>query len=271
MKGLRCAVWPYNPFVYRLWRRIIFSIFRVKNQEGMKRIVVLSGSGISAESGLQTFRDTGGLWEGYSIEDVATPEGFGRDPERVLDFYNDIRKRVRAADPNPAHKALVELETAFEVHIITQNVDDLHERAGSQNVLHLHGEIRKARSVASADCTVPYEQDIKLGDLAPDGAQLRPHVVWFGEMVPMMYTAAEIVETADLVIIVGTSLAVYPASSLVELAPSSAPIYVVDPHKPSFHMSSIREDRLNFITEKASTGIPKLVLHLISTQDRLSD
>ncbi|MEL6134556.1 MAG: Sir2 family NAD-dependent protein deacetylase [Bacteroidota bacterium] len=224
---------------------------------------------MSAESGLQTFRDAGGLWEGYSIEDVATPEGFERNPARVLDFYNEIRKRVRTAQPNPAHRALVELEAQFDVHIITQNVDDLHERAGSQQVIHLHGEISKARSIASADCLVPYEEDIKLGDLAPDGAQLRPHVVWFGEMVPKIYEAADIVETADIIIIVGTSLAVYPASSLVELAPPTAPIYVVDPHKPDFHMSSISEERITFLTSKASTGIPKLVLHLLTDHERL--
>ncbi len=174
-----------------------------------KKIVVISGAGISAESGLSTFRDSGGLWEGYNIEEVASPQGWQKNPEKVLEFYNLRRKQAAEAQPNTAHKALADLENNFEVIIVTQNVDDLHERAGSNNVLHLHGELRKARSTKDESRILDIGADpIELGDLAEDGAQLRPHVVWFGEMVPMIEVAAKEVIEADILIVVGTSLVV---------------------------------------------------------------
>ena len=181
-----------------------------------KRIVVLSGAGISAESGLRTFRDGDGLWEEYRIEDVATPEAFAKDPELVLRFYDERRKQVRLAEPNAAHLSIAEMENEFNVDIITQNIDDLHERAGSTNVLHLHGEILSARSSSDTNYIIPIEGDsIPLGSLCPMGSQLRPHIVWFGEEVPMIPIAAKIVSQADVLIVIGTSLNVYPAAGTV--------------------------------------------------------
>ena len=197
----------------------------------MAHLVVLTGAGISAESGIKTFRDGDGLWENHHVEDVATPEGWARDPHTVLRFYNERRAQVRAAQPNAAHLALAELEKQFRVSIITQNIDDLHERAGSRDVLHLHGELLKARS--SRDPRLVYrldeEETIEMGDCGDDGAQLRPHVVWFGENVPLYATACDIVADADLLLIVGTSLAVTPASMLMDEAPLAAPRVLVDP------------------------------------------
>ncbi|MEM8889985.1 MAG: Sir2 family NAD-dependent protein deacetylase [Bacteroidota bacterium] len=184
------------------------------------RIVVLTGAGISAESGLSTFRGNGGLWEGHNIQEVASPQGFAKNPDMVLRFYNERRRQGKTAKPNDGHKALVKLEEKYEVWIVTQNVDDLHEKAGSSNILHLHGELNKARSVTDESYVVEIEGDIKQGDLAPDGGQLRPHIVWFGEEVPKIEEAIEIMATASLVIIVGTSLVVYPAAGLVHYAPS---------------------------------------------------
>ena len=195
--------------------------------------MVLSGAGMSAESGIATFRGSDGLWEGHRVEEVASPEGFQSNPELVLEFYNQRRRQIVAARPNEGHFALARLESRFDVHIVTQNVDDLHERAGSTQVLHLHGEIRKARSTHDPQCVVDIEgTELNWGDVGPDGAQLRPHIVWFGESVPLIDKAMEIVESADVLVVVGTSLQVYPAAGLVGYAPQSSPIHVVDPNTP---------------------------------------
>jgi NAD-dependent deacetylase len=197
------------------------------------RLVVLSGAGMSAESGIATFRGAGGLWEGHRVEEVASPEGFAAHPELVLEFYNQRRRQIVDARPNEGHFALARLEELFDVHVITQNIDDLHERAGSTQVLHLHGEIRRARSTRDPLVVVDLPgTELDLGDLGPDGAQLRPHIVWFGESVPMIDPAMDLVQTADVVIVVGTSLQVYPAAGLVGYAPPSAPVHVVDPNTP---------------------------------------
>jgi NAD-dependent deacetylase len=188
---------------------------------------------MSAESGIATFRGVDGLWEGHRVEEVASPEGFAAQPELVLEFYNQRRRQIVDARPNEGHLALARLEDLFDVHVITQNIDDLHERAGSTQVLHLHGEIRKARSTRDPLVVVDLPgTELDLGDLGPDGAQLRPHIVWFGESVPMIDPAMDLVQTADVVIVVGTSLQVYPAAGLVGYAPPSAPVHVVDPNTP---------------------------------------
>lgn len=196
----------------------------------MKRVVVFTGAGISAESGIRTFRDSGGLWEDYKIEDVATPAAWERNPVLVLDFYNQRRHQIRNAQPNAAHRALAELEQGFEVIIITQNIDDLHERAGSSRVLHLHGEIFKARSTQNPSCiyTLP-SAELNMGDTCEFGSQLRPHIVWFGESVPAMEEAIRITETADIFVVIGTSLEVYPAAGLVMHAQDHALKILVDP------------------------------------------
>ena len=197
------------------------------------KLVVLTGAGMSAESGIATFRGADGLWEGHRVEEVASPEGFEANPSLVLEFYNQRRRQIVAAQPNEGHRILARLERVFDVHIVTQNVDDLHERAGSQRVLHLHGEIRKAHSTADPQCVVELEgTELSLGDVGPDGHQLRPHIIWFGEEVPAFGLATQIIEEADLVLVVGTSLQVYPAAGLVGLAPAGVPIVVVDPHSP---------------------------------------
>jgi NAD-dependent deacetylase len=199
---------------------------------GKKKLVVLTGAGISAESGLKTFRDTDGLWEGYDINEVATATAWKRNPALVLEFYNMRRKGVKEAVPNAGHIALAELEKDFDVHIITQNIDDLHERAGSSNITHLHGEIFKMRSEKNEDLIYPIYDDIKTGDEAEDGAQLRPHIVWFEEPVPMIEKAMRIAKTAELFLIVGTSLAVYPAAGLVNYVPWPIPKFIVDKKIP---------------------------------------
>lgn len=202
----------------------------------MKRLVVLSGAGISAESGLRTFRDAGGLWEGYKIEEVATPEAWRKNPGLVLDFYNERRKQALQAVPNTAHQALKTLEEYFDVHIITQNVDNLHEQAGSTNVLHLHGELFKARSTKNPSYSITLNSwELRIGELCPWGSQLRPQIVWFGEEVPLIPIAAECIRTADVVLIVGTALVVYPAAGLIEYAPRTAPVYVIDPNPPTVY------------------------------------
>jgi NAD-dependent deacetylase len=218
-----------------------------------KKLVVLTGAGISAESGLKTFRDSDGLWEGYNIEDVATPRAWKKDPQLVLDFYNMRRKNVAEAKPNAAHIGLAELEENFDVHIITQNIDDLHERAGSTNVLHLHGEIFKMRSEKSFAFVKEVRGDIMMGDCAEDGCQYRPHIVWFEEPVPLIEEAIPIVHSADIFAVVGTSLVVYPAAGLVNYAPYAIPKYIVDKRIP--YTSSI-----NNITEielPATEGVKK--------------
>jgi NAD-dependent deacetylase len=197
-----------------------------------KKLVVLTGAGISAESGLRTFRDSDGLWEGYNIEDVATPRAWRKDPQLVLDFYNMRRRNVREAEPNAAHKVLAELEAHFDMHIVTQNIDDLHERAGSTKVLHLHGEIFKMRSERNHTLIYPIREDIKLGDTAEDGAQLRPAIVWFEEPVPMIEEAVPIMHDADIFVLVGTSLVVYPAAGLVDYVRPEVDKYVLDKNIP---------------------------------------
>lgn len=197
-----------------------------------KNLVVLTGAGISAESGLKTFRDSDGLWEGYDIQEVATATAWKKNPALVLEFYNMRRKNVKEAQPNAAHIALMELEKDFNVHIITQNIDDLHERAGSSQILHLHGEILKMRSEKNDSLIYPITGDIKLGDKAEDGAQLRPHIVWFEEEVPMMEEAVRITRHADIFLIVGTSLVVYPAAGLTNYAPWEIPKFIVDKKIP---------------------------------------
>jgi len=197
------------------------------------KLVVLTGAGISAESGLKTFRDADGLWEGYNVYDVATPEAWEKDPELVQKFYNERRKQVLAAQPNQAHQLLAELEKNFDVEIITQNIDDLHERAGSTKVTHLHGVITRSQSDLRPDLTYPIEgAEIKTGDLCELGSQLRPHVVWFGEAVPMIEVAALICKQADIFVLIGTSLAVYPAAGLIDFVPSVVDKYIIDPRIP---------------------------------------
>lgn len=198
-----------------------------------KKIVVLTGAGISAESGLKTFRDADGLWEGYNVLDVATPEAWFRDPELVQRFYNERRKQVLAAQPNEAHLLLAKLENQFDVTIVTQNIDDLHERAGSTNVVHLHGVITYAQSSKRASLVYPIKGDeIKMGELCELGSQLRPHVVWFGEAVPMIEKAAAICAQATIFVLIGTSLAVYPAAGLIDYVPNATPKYIIDPKIP---------------------------------------
>lgn len=198
-----------------------------------KKLVVLTGAGISAESGLRTFRDSDGLWEGYAVQEVASPRGWARDPQQVLDFYNMRRRDVAKALPNAAHYGLAELEKDFDTTIITQNIDDLHERAGSSHVLHLHGEIFKMRSIKDPFTGYDIRGDIKLGDTAPDGSQLRPFIVWFEEPVPMIETAASITAGAEIFVVIGTSLLVYPAAGLLSYAPPHIPKFIVDKQAPS--------------------------------------
>ena len=198
----------------------------------MKKIVVLTGAGISAESGIKTFRDADGLWEGHDIMEVASPIGWRKNAELVLDFYNKRRAQLLTVKPNKAHEILAELEEHFDIHIITQNVDDLHERAGSNKVIHLHGELLKARSISNEDFVIDWKQDLNLGDFDLEGNQLRPHIVWFGEDVPMIEHAIDIVETADILIIIGTSLQVYPAAGLMNYVNQNVPVYYIDP-KPA--------------------------------------
>ncbi|SRX55221.1 NAD-dependent deacylase [Aequorivita sp. CIP111184] len=218
------------------------------------KIAVLTGAGVSAESGIKTFRDSDGLWEGHDVMEVASPEGFQRNPAAVLDFYNQRRRQLLTVQPNAAHIALAILEKDHEVTIITQNVDDLHERAGSTNVIHLHGELLKVRSTFDEDLVLDWKEDLNLGDFCEYNHQLRPHIVWFGEMVPMIEVAADIVEQADVIIIVGTSMQVYPAAGLVQYAKLDTQIYFVDP-KPSISENR----RITVVAENASTGVPKIV------------
>jgi NAD-dependent deacetylase len=218
-------------------------------------LVILSGAGISAESGLKTFRDAGGLWEGQRVEDVATPEAWAKNPSLVLEFYNQRRKQLNEVEPNAAHAGLKALEEFFQVTIITQNVDDLHERAGSEHVVHLHGELKKVRS--TKDENLIYNMDgweLKLGDVCALGSQLRPHIVWFGEHVPLVEYATEIISKANFVAVIGTSMQVYPAAGLIHYAPSNAVKYYLDPK--ATQISDI--SNLYCIQEKASVGIEKL-------------
>ena len=220
-----------------------------------QRIVVLTGAGMSAESGIKTFRDNDGLWNSYRVEEVATPEAWVANMELVLEFYNQRRKQLLECSPNPAHFALVQLEDKYDVRIVTQNVDDLHERAGSSNVLHLHGELKKVRS--TADPQLVFELDgweLKAGDTCPKGSQLRPHIVWFGEAVPNITLASEIAATADILIVIGTSMQVYPAAGLVHYAPRESTKYYIDPAAADNSMLA----KLTVIREKAGKAVPEL-------------
>lgn len=218
------------------------------------KIVVLTGAGISAESGLQTFRDANGLWEGHDVMEVASPEGWAKNKALVLDFYNQRRRQLLEVEPNRAHAALAGLEAHHEVVIITQNVDDLHERAGSSKVIHLHGELLKIRCSKHHQDVRDWRKDINMGDLSKSGNQLRPHIVWFGESVPLMDTAVEEIQEASAVIIVGTSMQVYPAAGLMQYAPYTSPIFFVDP-APSIESSQ----RVTVLAENATTGVPKVI------------
>lgn len=228
------------------------------------KVVVLTGAGISAESGIRTFRDAGGLWEGYRIEDVATPEAWHRQPQVVLDFYNERRKQLITVEPNPAHTALVKLESHFNTIIITQNVDDLHERAGSQHVIHLHGELLKARSDRHEHLVYDWRKDLCIGDTCDKGSQLRPHIVWFGEAVPMLETAINEIIDADIVLVIGSSMQVYPAAGLVSYAPGAARIYYIDPN-PMINYELSRRPGLEIIKERATVGVPIVVGSLLQS------
>jgi NAD-dependent deacetylase len=229
-------------------------------------LVVLSGAGISAESGLKTFRDNGGLWEGYDIYQVASPVGWASNPGLVLDFYNQRRRDVVLAEPNIAHRGIASLEHDFRVTVITQNIDDLHERAGSSSVIHLHGEIMKMRSSNDESLIYPVTGDIHLGDMGADGSQLRPHVVWFGEAVPMIEKAAEITSQADIFVIVGTSLNVYPAAGLIHMVKPASPVYVIDKIIPAINSGT----NIYPIEKPATEGVSELIHILYADKDRES-
>lgn len=220
-----------------------------------KNIVILTGAGISAESGIQTFRDAGGLWEGHNIYDVATPEAWIKNPTLVLDFYNKRRAQLLQCNPNDAHKDLVKLEKKYKVDIITQNVDDLHERAGSKNVLHLHGELKKSRSTIDKNLIYNCENDINIGDLCEKNSQLRPHIVWFGEDVPMIEIATEVVKKADIFVVIGTSMVVYPAAGLINYCPPYIPIFIIDPNIPEI----LKTSNMQFIKKTATSGVENLL------------
>ena len=227
-----------------------------------KKIVILTGAGISAESGLKTFRDANGLWEGHDIMEVASPQGFTKNPALVLNFYNQRRKQLLNVSPNKAHTALMYLEKYFNVTIITQNVDDLHERCGSSHVIHLHGELLKARCAKQKESVFEWKTDLNLGDRSESGYQLRPHIVWFGEEVPLLEKAIEITTIADILIIIGTSMQVYPAAGLINYVSPNIPIYFIDP-KPSVSETDFKN--LTIITKTAVKGVPTLVANLIDT------
>lgn len=217
-----------------------------------KRLVILSGAGISAESGIKTFRDSDGLWEGHNVMDVATPEGFERNPELVLDFYNQRRRQLHEVKPNAGHQILAELENDFDMHIITQNVDNLHEQAGSSNVLHLHGELLKVRSIRNHKHVIDWQHDLILGDVDQEGHQLRPHIVWFGEPVPALEQAITLVQKAEILIVIGTSLQVYPAAGLLNYTRKNIPIYYIDPHPATI---SNAPNNLKVIATTGSNGM----------------
>jgi NAD-dependent deacetylase len=225
-----------------------------------KKIVVLSGAGISAESGIPTFRDADGLWEGYDVMEVATPEGWRKNPPLVLEFYNQRRKRALEVKPNRGHEILAELEAHFEVTVVTQNVDNLHERAGSSKVIHLHGSLFESRSDIDETLVYPIKGwELKIGDQCEKGSQLRPNIVWFGEMVPLMEVAARCASQADIFLVVGTSMVVYPAAGLIDYVPFEAMKYVVDPNLPDIRQTAF----LKMIQEKASTGMEKVRTELM--------
>ncbi|WP_242205092.1 SIR2 family NAD-dependent protein deacylase [Aestuariivivens insulae] len=226
-----------------------------------KHIVVLTGAGMSAESGIKTFRDADGLWEGHDVMQVASPQGFAANPKLVLDFYNQRRRQLLTVEPNSAHYALAELERNFKMTIITQNIDDLHERAGSSNIVHLHGELFKVRSTVDKTDVQEWKTDLVLGDVCSKGHQLRPHIVWFGEDVPMIGKAISICETADILIIIGTSMQVYPAAGLMHYVPGDTPVYFIDPN-PNINSN----ENLTVISEKATIGIQQAIKMIKSEQ-----
>lgn len=226
-----------------------------------KKLVVLTGAGISAESGIKTFRDADGLWEGHNVMDVATPEGWNRNPELVLDFYNQRRRQLHEVQPNRGHQILAELENDFEVSIITQNVDNLHEKAGSTNVLHLHGELLKARSLNPPYLIMDWETDLFSGSIDSNGNQLRPHIVWFGEEVPALEEAVSIVEKADILVIIGTSMQVYPAAGLMNFAKPSIPVYYIDPKPVQIYDL---QNRVEIIPMSATEGVAVLKQKLLN-------
>jgi NAD-dependent deacetylase len=228
----------------------------------MKKIAILTGAGISAESGVKTFRDAGGLWEGHNVVEVASPEGWAKDKNLVLEFYNQRRRQLLEVEPNDGHKALVELEQKYITAIITQNVDDLHERAGSSNIIHLHGELLKVRSTGDETLVYNWTKDLNLGDTCPEGFQLRPHIVWFGEAVPMLQNAIKEIITSDVMIIIGTSMQVYPAAGLVSVLPKYSPIYYIDPN-PNISFELSIASNLTVIKESATTGVRKVVDQLL--------
>lgn len=227
-----------------------------------KKVVVLTGAGVSAESGIKTFRDADGLWEGHDVMEVASPQGFAKNPELVLDFYNQRRRQLLEVSPNDAHNTLVHLEAHFSTTIITQNIDDLHERAGSTHVVHLHGELFKVRSTGNQNLVLDWKKDLNWGDVCKDGYQLRPHIVWFGEQVPMIEKAIEITQEADALLIIGTSMQVYPAAGLMQYAPGKIPIYFIDPRP---NLESDNHENLVVLAERASIGVPIAVSRLIDT------
>jgi len=226
----------------------------------MKNLVVLTGAGMSAESGIATFRDADGLWEGHDVMEVASPEGFYNNPELVLDFYNQRRAQLKFVKPNQGHFSLQKLEENYNICIVTQNVDDLHERAGSESVLHLHGELRKVRSTKNEQLVYNWEENLILGDLCEEKSQLRPHIVWFGEAVPMIDQAVELVEKADILVVIGTSMQVYPAAGLLSHVRYGTPIYFIDPD-PSIKESDF--NNLTIIQEGASKGMEELLTVLL--------
>lgn len=226
-----------------------------------KKLVVLSGAGISAESGIKTFRDADGLWEGHDVMEVASPQGWYKNPELVLDFYNQRRAQLKEVQPNAAHYILSELEKHFDVHIITQNVDDLHERAGSSKILHLHGELLKARSITQKDYIIDWKKDLVLGDVDTNGIQLRPHIVWFGEDVPAIEEAIEIIEEAHILVVIGTSLQVYPAAGLMHYAKNHIPVYYIDPKPATIYDLP---NPLEVLALSASEGMEKLKRLLVN-------
>ncbi|MCL6460258.1 MAG: NAD-dependent deacylase [Flavobacterium micromati] len=228
-----------------------------------KKLVVLTGAGISAESGIKTFRDSDGLWEGHNVLDVATPEGWHKNPALVLDFYNQRRRQLKEVLPNRAHQILAELENEIEVYVITQNVDDLHERAGSTNVLHLHGELLKVRSSVDANYILDWQDDLNFGDFDKDNNQLRPHIVWFGEEVPALEEALQLTQNADYFAVIGTSLQVYPAAGLIDYTPRATPIFYIDP-KP-IQIPNLKNS-LEVIAEMASTGVEIMRNKLLSNR-----
>lgn len=228
-----------------------------------KKIVVLTGAGISAESGINTFRDAGGLWEGHDVMEVASPQGWEKNRALVTDFYNQRRAQLQEVEPNAGHLALVELEEKHTVHIITQNVDDLHERAGSSNIVHLHGELLKVRSVGNERLIYDWKKDLTAEDRCEEGHPLRPHIVWFGEQVPMLPVAADLVAAADVILVIGTSMQVYPAAGLVGYGKPNTPIIYVDP-RPQLNYEMERAANLRTIPEVATTGVRKIVDELLA-------